>query len=219
MHSELVSARARVPDEKKQPSRASDKEKDVVHESVPDVPVGSDAAAAAASRSRESQSEADLTPTRRERVSKRVRHQMIATEKQAERKSKRKSVEYCLLAGTLSCTAQHPHYNKLLLTDFNWECLPLIKKSVQQLHAPSQAQTTPNSTEASLRSSSNQTSLNVFVANWSKNNSGPRHLLEAFLLHVSINTEDIFETEMTESLSSCVIDCEFCGLCLLLYSM
>ena len=152
------------------------------------------------------------SPTPGGRISKRVRSHMITTEKQAERKSKRSSVEYCLIAGTLSCTAQNPDYTMLLNAD-----LPLLVQCIDNHPSLSQAHTDDSGWNSSVRSSHSHinhfvlpTSLNEFALKWSKQNSGPRELLEEFLIHISLNTRDVFETLLADkdSLSSCIIDCE-----------
>ena len=149
-----------------------------------------------------------------ERVSKRVRSQMLTSEKQTERKSKRGSVEYCLLAGALSCTAQNPYYTKLLKEDLDKkDHLPLITQGGMILNSPAR-----NSSGALLDSDKapvdqitafvTPTSLNSFVTKWSRHNSGPRNLAEIFLIHVSLNVGEVFEVENTDSISSCVLDCK-----------
>ena len=157
------------------------------------------------------------------RVSKRVRSQMLTSEKQTERKSKRGSVEYCLLAGALSCTAQNPYYNKLLKEKFTWKHLPQgIKKFMECLDEHSVVVKNSNNLhKATTESATSQvdqtnnafltpTSLNSFVAKWSRHNSGPRSVAESFLIHISLNSEDVFEVEKTDSISSCVMDCKYC---------
>ena len=162
-----------------------------------------------------------ISPPHRGRVSKRVRSHMITTEKQADRKSKRSSVEYCLLAGTLSCTAQNPHYTKLLKADFAWGHLKVLAKCMQTRPALSRALGEgPGSLGINNIAGSSQmghtnpflspTSLNEFILKWSRHNSGPRDLLEEFLLHVSLNARDIFAGAVTDSLSSCILDCKCC---------
>jgi hypothetical protein len=66
-----------------------------------------------------------------ERVSKRVQSQMLTSEKETERLAKRSNVEYCLLAGTLSCTSQNPNYTRLLKSDFNWDDLPMLRACLE----------------------------------------------------------------------------------------
>ena len=163
----------------------------------------------------------NISPPHKGRVSKRVRSHMITTEKQAERTSKRSSVEYCLLAGTLSCTAQNPHYTKLLKADFAWGHLPVLAKCMQTLPAlPRALVECPGLRGVNKIARSSQmghtnpflspTSLNEFILKWSRHNSGPRDLLEEFLLHVSLNAKDIFAGAVTDSLSSCILDCKCC---------
>ena len=149
-----------------------------------------------------------------ERVSKRVRSQMLTSEKQTERKSKRGSVEYCLLAGALSCTAQNPYYTKLLKEDLDkMDHLPLITQGGMILNSPARnSSDTPSDSDKApvdqITAFVTPTSLNSFVTKWSRHNSGPRNLAEIFLIHVSRNVGDVFEVENTDSISSCVLDCK-----------
>jgi len=150
-----------------------------------------------------------------ERVSKRVRSQMLTSEKQTERKSKRGSVEYCLLAGALSCTAQNPYYTKLLKEDLDKkDHLPLItQEGVMILNSPARnSSDTPSDMSTAMvdqiTAFVTPTSLNSFVTKWSRHNSGPRNLAEIFLIHVSLNVSEVFEVESTDSISSCVLDCK-----------
>lgn len=122
----------------------------------------------------------------RERVSKRVRSKMRTSEKKTERKSKRSSVEYCLLAGSLSCTAQNPHYTELLKTDGSWEQLQLVKPFMQQWPLLSSAPSKDPGLDTAGQSGKHAqmvkadqgfislNSLNLFIEKWSRNNSGPR---------------------------------------------
>ena len=143
---------------------------------------------------------------RRGRVSKRVRSQMITTEKHAERKSKRSSVEYCLLAGVLSCTAQNPYFIKMLKTNQPTISRTLVKgrgsnRTLDADQRPSHL--------ALMSASCSPASLSDFILKWSRRNSGPRNLLEQLLIHISLNIVDVFEGEMSTSLSSCIIDCKY----------
>jgi hypothetical protein len=151
---------------------------------------------------------------RRGRVSKRVRSQLMTTEKQTERKSNRSSVEYCLLAGVLSCTAQNPYYAKMLKRDICWEDLPTIRKYLPTLS--SQALVEGRSLNRSLNAENHAptnffpspTSLNGFILQWSRHNSGPQHLLENFLITISFHIVEVFSGETIDLLSTCVIDCK-----------
>ena len=64
----------------------------------------------------------DMLSPRRGRVSKRVQSQTITSEKQSERRAKRSSAEYNLLAGLLSTTSQNPIYRNML-ADLCWDKL------------------------------------------------------------------------------------------------
>jgi hypothetical protein len=234
MPSGLKSARDKLMAEKKQANAASPEKdafcpinatlEDTANETTID-----ETSATSGSKSKNNRRGVDIiSPPHRGRVSKRVRSHMITTEKQAERKSKRSSVEYCLLAGTLSCTAQNPYYTKLL-ADSSSQHLPLFSKCMQAPPALSQAidegpgLNSADSLDANKIARSSHmghmnpflspTSLNEFILKWSRHNSGPRDLLEEFLLHVSLNASDIFQGEVSDSLSSCITDCKSCMIC------
>ena len=206
----LASTRVKETEEKS----SSQNEKDNgIEGSAGNAPVDANTEGREALEAEGNQQGADfISPPRQGRVSKRVRSQMITTEKQAERKSKRESVEYCLLAGVLSCTVQNPYYTKLLKRSSSWGDLPLIKKVLPHL-----ARDFPENSGSNLNADSSSgakqiddclspASLNSFVAKWSRQNSGPRQLLEVFLLHVSLNTTDVFGVEQADSFSSCIVD-------------
>jgi hypothetical protein len=143
-----------------------------------------------------------------ERASKRVRSQMITSEKETERQSKRSSVEYCFLAGGLGCTSQHPKYTKLAKAEFDWDQLQVLKSCCSNgafardyVHNGAADKTADSTFDI-------PSSLIQFVQSTSKNNSGPRHLLELFLVHVAMNTVDVFGTKQSD-ISSCFLDCEY----------
>ena len=141
----------------------------------------------------------------RGRASKRVRSQLMTTEKQAERKSKRSSVQYTLLAGVLSCTSQHPSYTKMLATNQRTASKTPVKGRVLNR---SQDNNAPHSQLGLMNTSCSRQSLNEFILRWSRCNSGPRNVLDHLLTHISLNVADVFEGETTSSLSSCVINCK-----------
>lgn len=140
----------------------------------------------------------------RGRTSKRVRSQLMSTEKQAERKSKRSSIHYTLLAGVLSCTAQNPLYTNMLATK-----QLAASKSVKGLVLNrSQDNNAPHSHLGVMNTTFSHPSLNEFILRWSRRNSGPRNLLDQLLRYISLNVVDVFEGVTNSSLSSCVIDCK-----------
>ena len=148
----------------------------------------------------------------RGRTSKRVRSQLMTTEKQAERKSKRSSIHYTLLSGVLSCTAGNPFYTKMLATNQPAASKTPVKGRVLNC---SQDNNAPPSHLGLMNTSFSHPSLSEFILRWSRRNSGPRNLLDQLLTHISLNAADVFEGETTSSLSSCVIDCKsICSLCL-----
>jgi hypothetical protein len=146
-----------------------------------------------------------------ERASKRVRSQLITSGKETERQYKRASVEYCFLAGSLGCTPQHPKYIELAKAEFDWDQLQVLKSccsngAVARDHLHNNAADRTNNATFDVPSS-----LCQFVHSISKNNSGPRHLLELFLVHVAMNPADVFGSNKSD-LSSCFLDCEYISL-------
>ncbi len=144
------------------------------------------------------------TVPRRGRISKRVRSQLITTERQAERKSKRSSVEYCLLAGVLSCTAHNPFYTKMLKAN-----QPAVSRTSVEGSGSNRSPDARLLHPGFVNASCSPASLNEFIHRWSRRNSGPRNVLHHLLTHISLNIAEVFEEESTSTLSSCVIDCEF----------
>lgn len=142
--------------------------------------------------------------SRRGRVSTRVRSHLITTEKQAERKSNRSSLEYCLLAGVLSCTSHNPYYSKMSKKNQPAAC----RTPVDGLNCSLDADARP-SDSGIVNMSYSPASLNEFIRTWSRRNSGPRSLLHHLVIHISFNIVEVFGGKMTHSLSSCVIDCKF----------
>lgn len=151
---------------------------------------------------------------RRGRVSKRVQSQAITSEKQTERRAKRSSAEYCLLAGVLSSTAQNPIYRKLIEADVAWDKLPIFKRDTLQMQAmpPVQSVDTPQCASVApvqhLDDFIASSSLSTFIQSMSRANSGPIDALDKFLVHLSLHTKDIFGCENTDDLSACVIECK-----------
>lgn len=142
-----------------------------------------------------------------ERVSKRVRSQMLTSEKETVRQAKRSSVEHCLLAGALSCTAQNPTYAKMSKTEYEWDQLPVFGSlSNKQIESSTVIKTADKvMTTSKYRAPS---SLSQFISVASKNNSGPRHLLELFLIYVAMNPNNAFQ-DGKNNLSACFLDCEY----------
>ncbi len=156
----------------------------------------------------------DITSPRRGRVSKRVQSQAITSEKQNERRAKRSSAEYCLLAGVLSSTSQNPIYQKLIEVDLSWDKLPIVKRETRQIQAllPAQTVDIPQCSTTAPSHHQNEfsatSSLSTFIQNMSRTNSGPIDALEQFVVHVSMHTLDVFGSENADAISSCVIECE-----------
>lgn len=164
-------------------------------------------------KGREENAMEDITSPRRGRVSKRVQSQAITSEKQSERRAKRSSAEYCLLAGVLSSTSQNPSFRNLLKTGLRWENL-LMGRCIPQLQAflPAQTGDGPQSSATlSLKEKnefSSPSSLSTFIQHVCGVNSGPMDALERFLVHVSLHVSDVFGSENSDTLSSCVMGCK-----------
>ena len=166
-----------------------------------------DATSMASSELKQLSSNSPRPAISRERVSKRVRSQMMTSEKETERKAKRESVEYCFLAGTLSCTSENPEYKRLLKTDVDWNSNPALKSCVDEIgrqhpHISLANINTLNSTTLELPSS-----LGLFVETVNKNNSGPMHSLEHFILHVAMNPANVFGGSKSD-FTTCFLDCK-----------
>lgn len=151
----------------------------------------------------------DILSPRRGRVSKRVQSQTITSEKQNERRAKRSSAEYNLLAGLLSTTSQNPIYRNML-SDLCWDKLSSFTPS--QVFSPTKTGTTAKvSVQLNHRTecSSSPSSLSTFLSSMCRTSSGPADALEQFLLHVSLHVTDVFTSESPDLVSSCVIDCKY----------
>jgi hypothetical protein len=142
------------------------------------------------------------------RASKRVQSQMLSSEKESERQEKRSSVEYCFLAGTLACTSQDPNYVRLVKADYDWNTLPVLTSCLDVMRSftggKSNDALSKQTGDALLETSY---SLGFFVDKARRNNSGPKHFLELFLLHVAMNPADVFGNNKGD-LATCVLDCK-----------
>ncbi len=147
----------------------------------------------------------------RGRVSSRVLCKMMTSEKRKEREAKQSSVEYCLLAGVLSCTAENPFYVHLLNSNVDWDHLPALEGCINHIQEFLRKKDSGqfSSRVHQAHSMLAPTSLRSFAMKWSKSNSGPRTLLENFLVHVSLHSKDVFSDESNESFDACIIECEF----------
>lgn len=151
----------------------------------------------------------DMLSPRRGRVSKRVQSQTITSEKQSERRAKRSSAEYNLLAGLLSTTSQNPIYRNML-ADLCWDKLSSFTPS--QVFSPAKSGTRVK-VSAQLNHhtecNSSPSSLSTFISSMCRTSSGPADALEQFLVHVSLHVTDVFASESPDLVSSCVIDCKY----------
>lgn len=219
----LTSTKTKMQEPKTLSSSSSDVNDDkdlsqTLHSQKDTAIVGSDASHNCEANSSGKESEPNavdgITSPRRGRVSKRVQSQAMTSEKQTERRAKRSSAEYCLLAGVLSSTAQNPIYRKLLEAEIAWDKLPTMKRATLQIQAMPQAQTVgiPQCSTATPVQDQNEfsasSSLTTFIQKMSRANSGPIDALDKFLVHLSLHTKDIFGCENTDEMSSCVIECK-----------
>ena len=151
----------------------------------------------------------DMLSPRRGRVSKRVQSQTITSEKQSERRAKRSSAEYNLLAGLLSTTSQNPIYRNML-ADLCWDKLSSFTPS--QVFSPAKSGTRGTVSAQSkhhTECNSSPSSLSTFISSLCRTSSGPADALEQFLVHVSLHVTDVFSSESPDLVSSCVIDCKY----------
>eukprot|EP00978_Attheya_sp_CCMP212_P004084 scaffold8837_cov54-Attheya_sp.AAC.2 len=164
-------------------------------------------------------------PNRSHRSSKRVRSQLITSGKQAERAAKRNSVEYCLVSVLLCCTTNSRKYSSLLRKSIQWEDLPAVKQHVLSIIrsvgvSGDEKKDTPGSglstAKGQLKIRSNESeartgnsSLNYFVSEGCRSNSGPMDMLARFLSHVSRHADQVFASESSGvmMLASCVTEC------------
>ena len=146
-----------------------------------------------------------------ERVSKRVRSQMLSSEKETERQAKRSSIEYCFLSGVFSCTSQDPNYVKLLKSNLDWEKLPIFKSSVdRQSDNEASAKDIPQNKSVDA-TPFEMSSLGIFLETTRVNNSGPKHLLDKFLVYAAMHPDSVFSDRKNDP-SSCILDGEYVSL-------
>mmetsp|Transcript_19287 Transcript_19287/g.34947 ORF Transcript_19287/g.34947 Transcript_19287/m.34947 type:complete len:2537 (-) Transcript_19287:2523-10133(-) len=164
-------------------------------------------------------------PNRSHRSSKRVRSQLITSGKQAERAAKRNSVEYCLVSVLLCCTPNARKYSSLLRKSIQWEDLLAVKQHVLSIIrsvgvSGDEKKDTPglglSTAKGRLKIRSNESeartgnsSLNYFVSEGCRSNSGPMDMLARFLSHVSRHADQVFASESSGvmMLASCVTEC------------
>jgi len=147
------------------------------------------------------------------RTSQRLRCQQISTGKKQDRAANRKSLNYCFVAATLSCTEnKHDEIADRLQESnkFNYVLrgkenpLLISSQNDSSYQGASNEMLNTNFIEAKERIS--VASLPAFVKKWSSKNSGPMDLLEGFLAHVALYTEDVFTSDShTTGLHSCII--------------
>ena len=164
---------------------------------------------------------------RTHRSSKRVRSQLITSGKQAERSTKRKSVEYCLISSIFFCSSAHPGYRHYLNIALPWKDVkPLcnyvkkIKSVLETCHGyeveaserNSQITVKDNFPDRLVESAANVgiSSLRSFIHRYSACNSGSFDLLERVLCHVSCFVEHVYRSEKGGLMfvTACIMECE-----------
>jgi hypothetical protein len=153
------------------------------------------------------------------RTSKRLRSQQITSGKLAEKSSRRRSVEYCFLSATLSCTSDDPDYISTLQRGVTAWPTPggdyVVNSGQVTLQRPQLTRSTSHEKlgrqQMEARERVADASLSTFVARWSGKNSGPMDLLSKFLVHIALHVEEVFASDPggVMALSSCFLDCKF----------
>ena len=94
------------------------------------------------------------------------------------------------------------------MSEFDWDNLPVVKACTESLAvaygSKNNSMVNKQTSVAAFEASS---SLESFIDRVSKKNSGPRHLLELFLVHVAMHPANVFG-QGNRDLTSCVLDCE-----------
>ena len=143
-----------------------------------------------------------------ERISKRVRSQMLTSEKETERQAKRSSVEYCFLSGMFSCTSQDRNYVKLLKSNFDWKELSILKSLSGTQSGSLVVSKDALSEQKSINSTSaGRSTLGMFLETTQPSNSGPRHLLDKFLVYTAMHPAMVFGDPKRDP-TSCILDCK-----------
>ena len=150
--------------------------------------------------------------TAKPRTSQRLRSREISTGKKQERESNRKSLDYCFVAATLSCTVKchdtvvdrlREKKNPIHRFEGNENSLRISGQSAIFREGASNESLNTSLIEANERIS--DASINAFVKKFSSKNSGPVDLLEDFLSHVAFYTENVFTMDSpTAGLHSCI---------------
>lgn len=151
----------------------------------------------------------DSHPPVPSRSSKRVRSQLITSGKRNERETRRSSVKFCVLASTVHCSSDEESFITISKREIDWaklyttsliSSLPLSARPIQK--------STINIENAADDTRLGTYSLPTFISRWSRNNSGPFHVLERYLVHVALNVAEVFHSDQDSlALSSFVVDC------------
>lgn len=149
------------------------------------------------------------------RTSQRLRSQQISSGKKQDREANRKSFTYCFLAATMACTKdQHDGMINALrgrkecshLFDYaKKDTLPSASRDVGKSSSDSSSMFSTSRLEATERVS--DASLPSFIDRWNAKNSGPMDVLERFLTHIAVYSEEVFLSDPggTVGLASCII--------------
>lgn len=154
-----------------------------------------------------------------QRSSARVRSNLITSNKQTERSTKRKNVEYCLVGALLPCTSDHPLYSSIVNEKIQWETLACFSKltddtssttAVPQSHSPSSNEKrNGRNTSSNLNHMSHPLDLSEFLTNWTNGNSGPSEVLYHLINHVAYHVEEIYSMEIgsLSDVTQCIMEC------------
>jgi len=154
--------------------------------------------------------QAEISERSRARSSKRVQSQLITSGKRAERESKRRSVEFCVLSSVLNCTADSTLYRDMVRYPVNWTELVDIASSPIMEDIGKQAQSSkPFNSRQQAEERLGDSCLTAFIDQCSASNSGPFDVLNLFVAHVAMNVGDVFSGDASDSiiLSNMFLEC------------
>jgi hypothetical protein len=157
------------------------------------------------------------------RTSKRVQSQLLTSEKEAERITKRKSVEYCLISSVIPCTIDSPVYSHLI-GKYNWAKLemfqPLTKIKTQffsnspKLDSQSGCETICTKTIKHFESQTSLPLLYDFIGGYNTSATSASDLLHKYLTLIASNVDEVCKNEYggTVLLISCISECKYLNL-------
>lgn len=153
-----------------------------------------------------------------QRISKRLRTQLITEGKRSERSSRRTSADYCLLAAILGCIPTDKNYMALIEEGIQWNDSKTEKGGEEGMDESRRSESgvrrialtdkrDRHRQEAKERSG--DASIAAFLA--SVNVATPINTLFCFVAHVSKHIADVFSSDAggAMTLSSSLLDCEY----------